>query len=68
LDPLLQFESGFASQGNEKDYNLDIFEITMSISELAKSLSIKIVDIIHMISNGCKGMSFTMSFILVGET
>jgi hypothetical protein len=36
LDPLLQFESGFASQGNEEDYNLDIFEITTSISELAK--------------------------------
>jgi hypothetical protein len=36
LDPLLQFESGFASQGNEEDYNLDISKITMSISELAK--------------------------------
>jgi hypothetical protein len=36
LDPLLQFESGFASQGNEEDYNLDIFEITMNISELVK--------------------------------
>jgi len=36
LDLLLQFGSGFASQGNEEDYNLDIFEITMSINELAK--------------------------------
>jgi hypothetical protein len=36
LGPLLQFENGFASQGNEEDYNLDIFKITMSISELVK--------------------------------